>query len=138
MAEVLARDLARRAGLHATIMFASAGVAVSPAGGPADPRACACVARRGLDLGAHRARMAEAAIVAGAARVFALDRGVRDDLRRHAPHARIDLLMGLVPRLGLADVADPWGGTADDYETAFGLIAAAVAGLIAGLRRDDV
>ena len=137
MAEALARDAARRAGLDGVITFASAGAAPSPVGSPADPRASACMAHRGLDLSAHRSRLADAALVSGADRVFALDRIVRDDLVRTAPQARINLLLDLIPQLGLADVADPWHGTAADYDAACSLIETAVAALIADLQRDD-
>ena len=75
--------------------------------------------------------------MSGAGRVFALDRMVRDDLVKTAPQARITLLLDLIPQLGLADVADPWHGTAADYDVACSLIETAVAALIADMQWDD-
>ena len=55
----------------------------------------------------------------------------------HMPQARqsrVHLLMSLAPETGATDVADPWSGTAADYDWAFALINAAVAALIQDLK----
>ena len=133
-------EITARAGGFTGTRFASAGVAVTAPGGPADLRAIDCVAAVGLDLRQHRTRAVSVDLLAPAQRIFALDRSVRDSLFKTLPaivHPRIALLLDLVPSLGLHDVADPWSGTAADYAHAFDLIQQAVAALRAEKRRDQ-
>ena len=137
MAEMAARSAARRAGLGDVLAFASAGVAPSAIGAPADPRAIACVRSVGLDLTGHQTRAVTGEILGEAHQVFALDRSVRAGLRAMAPGSeqrKIELLMELAPELGMLDVDDPWSGTAQDYERAFALITAAVDALVKARR----
>ena len=138
MAEAVARDALERAARGTDFRVASAGVAVDRIGAPADPRAIACVAARGLDLTGHTTRAADGVSLAGASRVYALDRGIMSQLQSRVS-ADIDqhvrLLTSLVPSLGIDDIADPYDGTATDYERAFAVIEAAVAALVADLRR---
>lgn len=135
MAEAVARTRAGIVGVDA--IFKSAGIAVSVIGAPADPRAIACAAKMGLDLTAHRADATTMPLLSAMDRIYALDREVRDQLMAQTPQprqSRIHLLMSLVPETGLTDVADPWSGTAADYDGAFALIDAAVAALIDDLK----
>ena len=46
------------------------------------------------------------------------------------------LLMSYAPPLGFLDIPDPYGGTADDYERAIGMIESATRGLLAKLTSD--
>jgi protein-tyrosine phosphatase len=131
LAEAIARDAAKRAGCDATLEFESAGIAPEAIGAPADRRAMVCAGRHGLDLSRHQTRQAQPTLTAAASRIFALDRKVRDQLAEFATQRPVELLMDLVPELGVSDVADPWTGTVADYEVAFGLIEMAVARLVA-------
>ena len=136
MAEAVARNAAARAGLTTRIAFASAGVSPSKIGGPADPRAAHCAGCAGLDLADHKTRAADAATLATADLILALDPTIYDQLAAIAPdlQSRIKPLMVYAPHLGVAEVADPWSGGAADYDHAFALITAATDGLVASLR----
>ena len=135
MAEALARERSRQASLSSQFVFASAGVAPSKIGAPADPRAIACVGKAGLDLSAHGTRAVDQDMLQNASLILALDLTVRDQLLGLGPEARprIRLLMEYAPALGVAEVADPWSGTVADYDHAFGLIQAATDRLVASL-----
>jgi protein-tyrosine phosphatase len=74
--------------------------------------------RRGYDIASLRARPVVAADIARFDHVLAMDRGHLVELRRLAPR-------GLTERPQMftsVDVADPYGGTARDYERALDLI----------------
>jgi protein-tyrosine phosphatase len=132
LAEALARKLCR----SLDFQFASAGMAPSPPGGPASAGALTAAAAHGLDLSHHTARLADAALLATATHILALDRSVRDDLLARTPtalHPRISLLLSYAPHLGRDDVADPWGGDGAAYERAHRDIEAGVTGLLASL-----
>ena len=137
IAELAARHKGRLAGLDGSVQFSSAGVSVDPDAIAADPRALASVARAGLDLSHHRPRPITLEMLLTAHHVYALDRSVLTHLRDLAPPAalpRLQLLLSLVPELHLDDVADPYSGTAHDYEHAFALIERAVTVLIKTLQ----
>lgn len=134
MAEVAARAAATRSGADG-ITFASAGIEPAVIGGPADPRAVACVGAAGLDLTKHKTRAADTELLSRADRIFALDRGILDHLLAAAPvglHPRISLLMALAPELSVVDVGDPWAGGPADYAAAYQLIDSAISNLTRG------
>ncbi len=125
MAEVAARAAAAGAAPSPMAEFASCGIAVDEVGAGADPRAVACVATAGLDLRSHTTRQADAAMLAAADRIYALDQSVLAHLRERASAdvaPRIALLTSLIPDAGVIDIDDPYRGTAADYEAAFALI----------------
>ena len=136
MAALAARHLGRQAGLDGRVHFLSAGIAVDAASTRADPRAIACVAKSGLDLSRHRPRPVTPEMVRAADLIFALDRNILTYVGCTAAkaHPHLRLLLSLVPELHLDDVADPYSGTAHDYEHAFALIERAVAVLIKTLQ----
>ena len=85
---------------------------------PASPLAIEAAARRGLDIAAHRSRPLAAGDLVRFAHPLAMAEGHLAALRALAPPG----LAGR-PRLLLShDVADPYGGTARDYERALDLI----------------
>lgn len=136
MAEVAAREAAARVVPLPPVEFASSGIAVSVEGAPADPRAVACVAAKGLDLRSHATRQVDAAMLLSADRIYALDRGVQARLLEFAPAdiaPRVALLSSLIPDAGVVDIDDPYSGTAADYEAAFALIRRAVDALALSL-----
>jgi protein-tyrosine phosphatase len=71
----------------------------------------------GIDLSAHRARLAEADLVAGASHVLTMTENQRNSLRRIFPEhaAKIQSLGEMAGEPGTA-VADPFGGSLEDYE----------------------
>lgn len=95
----------------------SAGLAAG-AGTPASPASVDVAGRAGLDLSAHRAQRATAALVAGADRVFGMERSHRDAaVALGAAPERCHVLSEWPPpgEPELA-VADPFGGSIEAYE----------------------
>jgi protein-tyrosine phosphatase len=129
MAEGVFRGMARQAGLEPVFTVDSAGTYDGHAGEPPSALAIAAAARRGYDISGLRARPVVATDVARFDHVLAMDRGHLADLRRLAPR-------GLTQRPRLftsADVADPYGGSARDYERALDVIEAGCRDLLGTL-----
>ena len=121
------------AGLGRHVVVASAGVFPSDIEAPADPRAAAALAPSGLSLAGHRTRVADPALLAEQDEILAVDRATLAVVRERlgdVPLPRISLLGGYA---GGGDIADPFHGTATDYERTLGEIRAAVAGLVGAL-----
>ncbi len=98
---------------------ASAGIAAL-AGRPAEPRAVALLAERGVDLSAHRARQLTPEMIADADLVVVMEQAQQHELERLSPAAR-----GRVHRLGRFggfDVEDPFRQQRDAFERALALI----------------
>ncbi len=114
-AAFVARGGARR-GLD--LACASAGLAATP-GAPATPGAAAALAARGLDLGLHRARSLDAAVLAEADVVWAMTRTQVEAIRRRWPACPAPQLLTAAAGTD-GDIADPFGDPAADY----GLLAA--------------
>jgi len=117
MAEVLLADWLRRRSIPARVE--SAGVAAL-VGRPADPLAQELVARRGLDLSAHRARQ----LTPGLARTFDLIL-VMDSAQCRAVETMLPGARGRVHRLGAIegfDVPDPHCQGRAAFARAFALI----------------
>ena len=131
MAAGAMRSLVRSAGLEQAFAIDSAGIAVRQAGEPPSPLALEAAARRGHDMAAHRARILVADDLARAAHPLAMAGTHLAAMRALAPPGADDR-----PRLFLdRDVADPWGGTARDYDHALDLIEAGCAQLFDALRQ---
>jgi len=92
-------------------IVASAGVAAAP-GAPASPESVELMRQRGIDLRGHESQPLTDQLVAHADRILTMTRSHRDCLLREFPEAaaRVELLA----REG-GDLADPIGGTPDDY-----------------------
>lgn len=107
MAEALLKRALRDAGLERRYVVRSAGVGALP-GTPAARGAQEVAEKRGLDLGAHRARKLTAAMAKEAEILIALDEIVEEE---------IAILAGDVPVL-LWPVDDPYGGPPEGYARA--------------------
>lgn len=83
--------------------------------------------RLGIDLGGHRSRVVDTSMVEQADAIFVFDwRNLAAVLRRHpAAASRIHLIGALVPD-GPLVVADPFGGTAANFDEAYRQIARAL------------
>jgi protein-tyrosine-phosphatase len=119
MAEVLAVDvLARALSVRRErtsdfgFAFRSAGVFAQP-GSPASPEAVDVMAEAGLDLSEHRSRPLDVDDVALLEHVYALTAGHLEALRDALPPELASRCELLDPRG--RDIADPIGGTRDDY-----------------------
>ncbi len=129
MAEGVFRSMVRRASLDAAFTIDSAGTYAGHAGEPPSRLAIEAAARRGYDISSLRARPVVAADIGRFDHVLAMDRGHLAELRRLAPRGLTER-----PRMfAVADVADPYGGAARDYERALDAIEAGCRDLLATL-----
>ena len=132
MAAGVMRSLVHRAGLEAAFEVDSAGTAVRLAGQPASPFAVEAAGRRGHDIAAHRSRPLTADDLVRFTHSLAMERMHLIVMRSLAPTGAADR-----PRMFLIeDVADPYGGTRQDYDRALYLIEAGCASLFKELLRD--
>ena len=143
-----ALDRAFREHRHAgDVAVDSAGLTGWEAGKPMDERAAAELKRHGYAgdaIAAFRAREFQPEWFAGRNLILAMDYGHYLDLARQAPstadRAKVIMLRAFDPALQTPDgrpdpspelgIEDPWYGDARDFETAYGLIAAAVPGVV--------
>lgn len=138
-AEAVMARLVAEAGLAGRISVDSAGTSGWHAGEPADPRARAAAARRGLSL-AHRAREFTAEDLARFDLVVAMDGQNLAALRRLARGAAtppLRLLRSYDPAAPPgAGVPDPYAGGAAGFEEVLDLCEAACRGLLAAVVGD--
>lgn len=136
MAEGAFRALAAKAGLADVLDIDSAGTGASHVGQPPTRLAIEAAAARGYDISGLRARQVTAEDIRRFDYILAMTRNHLVELRWLAPRELADrpqLLMKYAPPVGIHDIADPFGGTAEDYERALGLIEAAARGLVTHL-----
>jgi protein-tyrosine phosphatase len=115
LAEALFRDLTKDRG---DFTVGSAGTGAF-SGQPASRHSVALARERGLDLSQHRSRAVTLDLVEAATHIFALSRGHLRDLLEDFPHAedKIYLVTEFTSedRLRGRDIADPFGGSLEDY-----------------------
>jgi protein-tyrosine phosphatase len=136
-AEGVFRAMVAREGLASGFRIDSAGTYDGHVGEPPSHEAVRAAARRGYDLAGLRARQVLRDDIRRFDHVLAMDRGHLRALRAMAPpdlRDRPRLFLDTAPHLGLQDVADPWYGTAEDYERALDTIEAGCAALLEHLR----
>ncbi|AOR75797.1 low molecular weight protein-tyrosine-phosphatase [Novosphingobium resinovorum] len=135
LAEAALRHEAERAGLE--VIADSAGTGSWHVGKGPDPRSCAEAARHGIDIHSYRARQVKAQDFRRFDRIVALDASNLADLRRLAPsdgEARLSLLLDHVPGLEGQDVADPYYGGPEGFESTWEQVSAAARALVAELK----
>lgn len=117
LAEAIARKLADERG-PSGLRFASAGTGVVPGASAADAAVLVGV-ERGLDLSRHRARMLTRELVPQGSLVLVMSHAHLDAVSRIVPDADAYLLGHYASRgASQRSVADPFGGTLDEYRTA--------------------
>jgi protein-tyrosine phosphatase len=137
-AEGVFREMVAKAGLADRIVCESAGTHGYHIGEPPDLRAQQTARKRGYDLGALRARKVVAADFNDFDLMLAMDGENLEALARLRPKgARIEPEL-LLEHTGLAtrqrpDVADPYYGSEQGFETMLDVIEAAAAKLLASL-----
>jgi protein-tyrosine phosphatase len=139
MAAGVFRSLARRAGLADTFVIDSAGTYDGHVGAPASLLAVEAARLRGYDITDHRSRLVTNHDLETFDLPLAMDRTHLAALRWMASRERQDrptLLMQFAPQLGIAEVADPFGGPAAGYAQALDLIEVACKGLLAGFQAE--
>ncbi|MFI7582678.1 low molecular weight protein-tyrosine-phosphatase [Kocuria sp. M1N1S27] len=145
MAEFALRRAFEAAGLAEHVRVDSAGVSDEELGNPVDPRAGELMRRAGLDASRHAAQVFDPVRFADRDLVLALDVVHWRRLRALAPDeaaaAKVHLLREFDPavageeRSGLG-IYDPWYGGPEDFETTYGMIAAAVPGVVRAVARE--
>lgn len=137
-AEVVLRHKVAEAGLQDRVRIASAGTHDYHVGSPADERSSEHAQQRGYDLSRHRARQVHPLDFERFDLILALDRGhldlLADDCPPHLRH-KVRLLMEFAPAGHPEDVADPYYGGRQGFETVLDHIEAASEGLLAHIRR---
>lgn len=136
MAEGVFRSMARRAGLASAFTVDSAGTFDGYVGERPARRAIKAAALRGHDIAGLRARQVVEADIVRFDYVLAMDRCHLADLRWMAPPAlfkRLQLFTSFDPSSRAVDVADPYGGSMEDYEQALDIIEAGCDGLLKAL-----
>ena len=137
-AEVVLRHKVEAAGLQDRVHIASAGTHDYHVGNPADERSCEHARLRGYDLGAHRAKQVEPLDFERFDLILALDAGHLELLAQDCPPGqrhKLKRLMEFAPPGLPADVADPYYGGRQGFETVLDHIEAACDGLLEHLQR---
>ncbi len=134
-AEGVFRHLAIESGLN--VETDSAGLGAWHAGDPPDRRSVAAAARRGYDISGLRARQIAVGDFHNFDLLLAMDRGHLREMTRLAPrdHAgRVRLYMSAAGPEA-PDVADPYYGGADGFETVLDMIETGARAWLRELRR---
>lgn len=140
-AEGAFRAAVAAAGLSHRIVAASAGTHGYHVGEAPDPRSIATAKRFGVDLSRQRARQVTPADFSAFRYVLAADRGHLRQLRRMAPPgatAHVGLMTDFATVGRGAEVADPYYGGQDGFDTVWTQLQAAAAGLLLHIQRHDL
>ena len=136
-AEIVLRQKVQQAGLGERVHIASAGTHDYHVGSPADERSAHHARLRGYDLSRHRAREVHPADFERYDLLLAMDHGHLELLEDDCPpqyRRKLRRLMEFAPA-GLADeVADPYHGGKQGFETVLDHVEAACDGLLAHIR----
>jgi protein-tyrosine phosphatase len=129
------RHLVREAGLADRIRVDSAGTTDYHVGSPPDERSAQHARRRGYDLSDLRARQVQPLDFERFDLILCMDRGHLEELEDLCPPAqrhKVKLLMDFAPHLG-AEVADPYYGGKQGFETVLDQVEAACAAVLRSL-----
>ena len=130
LAEAAFREETARLGLDVEVD--SAGIGDWHEGEGPDPRAQAVARRHGVDISGYRARQVRAQDFGRFTHIIALDRANLSALKRLRPaagSAELSLLLDHVEGREGHPVADPWYGTAPDFERTWSDVTAGAKGL---------
>jgi protein-tyrosine phosphatase len=137
------RKLVADGGLAESIASDSAGISDYNSGEPPDGRAQRAAARRGVDLGAMRARQVTPDDIADFDLIVAMDRSILRALlalaRKHGADGadeKVRLLLDYAPHLGRSEIPDPFLRGVGAFEHALELVEAAARGLLDDIRRN--
>ena len=133
MAEVVFREMARRAGYENVIAVMSAGTGDWHVGERSDDRTIAALADHGFDGSAHRARQFDPDWFSRLDLIVAFDRSQERILRNWAPsdadRSKVQLLLSFDAEQELQDVPDPYYSDAALFDTVLRMIHQASAAL---------
>ena len=138
-AEIVLRHKVQQGGLAEQVHIASAGTHDYHVGAPADERSHEHARLRGYDLSDHRARQVRPLDFERYDLILGMDRGHMELLEEDCPvrhRHKLRRLMEFAPP-GLSDeVADPYYGGKQGFETVLDHVEAACDGLLAHIRRE--
>lgn len=123
-------------GLTGRLRADSAGTGAWHAGEPPDPRTLATLRRHGIDL-AHRARQVVPEDFVRFDLLLAMDASNHRTLLDRAPPGSRDRVRTVLEPVGGGDVADPYYGGPEGFETNFAQLDRALAAWIDHLARGD-
>ncbi len=138
-AVMLSRHL-KAAGLGEQVDVDSAGIEDFHIGEPPSPSAIRAADARGYDLSREKARQVGPRDFETVDLILAMDSGHQSRLTAMRPktsNSKISLFLEVIPEIGI-DVADPYYGTDDDYETMMDVLEAAMPAWVASLQRDHL
>ena len=133
LAVAVLRYIVTRAGMLDRFEIDGAGTYPGHAGRPPTMLAIEVAEARGYAMAGLQARLVQARDIAHFDQVLAMDGTQLAAMRFMAPGGLMDrpqMLMRFAPEVGVRDVADPFGGTREDFERALDLIEAGCAGLL--------
>jgi protein-tyrosine phosphatase len=136
MAEGLLRHRLQHSGLGDQVAVDSAGTRASQAGSRPDLRAQKVAALRGINLSRVRSRRVTDRDLAQSDFVFVMDEGNMRDLLRICPAGhedKISFLLSHEEGQPLLEVPDPYFGSAEGFERVYGILDAAMDGVVAYL-----
>lgn len=124
MAEGVLRARLRDAGLEAAVLVDSCGTGGWHAGAPPDPRAIACAARNGVDIGGLRARQLEPADFDGFDAILCADYSTLRKVVLLAPERAREKCMLLSSYAGQGDagIPDPYTGDMRDFDRVWDMV----------------
>jgi protein-tyrosine phosphatase len=131
------QQVVAQAGLADQILIDSAGTHDYHVGEPPDPRARATALRRGIDLGAQRARQVTETDLVVFDYIVAMDGQNLANLKGLCPPGhehKLTRFLDFVPEPGTRDVPDPYYGGPRGFELVLDLVEAAARGLLADIR----
>ncbi len=127
LAEAILADLADTIGKR-EITASSAGVAATT-GEPVSRGARKVAEEHGIDLSGRKAMRLTPELIEGADLILVMEPRHRTDVLNLVPSAdeRVHLLTSLAPKRGLAGIADPFGGSIEDYRRTFEQLSGVIA-----------
>ena len=144
MAEIVLRDRLEAAGLGDLVVVDSTGISDEEHGRPVDRRARTALEARGYVVGDHRARRVRADELPERDLVLAMTQHHARVLRSMLPlgDARVVMFRSFDPAAPAVvddderalDVADPWYGGPEDFETCLDEVEAAADGIVTHVR----
>lgn len=136
-AEIVLREKLRQAGLAERVHVASAGTHDYHVGAPADERSAEHARLRGYDLSSHCARQVQPLDFERVDLILAMDHGHMELLEEDCPprhRAKLRRMMEFAPAGLPQEVADPYYGGTQGFESVLDHIEAACDGLVEHIR----
>lgn len=138
MAEYMLRAALEDTDLDGRVDVVSGAVTPWEVGNPIDRRAGALLAQHDIDASAHRAQQVDAAAVAAADLILAMDHDHVEPLQELVPaseHDRIVLVRAFDPAAGSDHgIRDPWYGDDSDFELTWDQLSGAIPGILEHVR----